>query len=49
MGGSLVGAVAALPGLLAFPVEILFFLFLAHRRARGLPMDVAWATQKERW
>ena len=33
-GGSLVGAVAALPGLLAFPVEILYFLFLAHRRAR---------------
>ena len=38
-GGSLVGAVAALPGLLAFPVEILFFLFLAHRRARGLPIS----------
>ena len=34
VGGSLVGAVAALPGLVAFPVEILFFLFLAHRRAR---------------
>jgi hypothetical protein len=38
-GGSLVGAAAALPGLLAFPVEILFFLFLAHRRARGLPIS----------
>ena len=38
-GGSLVGAVAALPGLLAFPVEILFFLFMAHRRARGLPIS----------
>jgi hypothetical protein len=34
VGGSLVGAAAALPGLLAFPVEILYFLFLAHRRAR---------------
>lgn len=34
VGGSLVGAVAALPGLLAFPVEILFFLYLAQRRAR---------------
>jgi hypothetical protein len=34
VGGSLVGSVAALPGLLAFPVEILFFLFVAHRRAR---------------
>ncbi len=33
-GGSLVGAVAALPGLLGFPIEILFFLFLAHHRAR---------------
>jgi len=33
-GGSLVGAAAALPGLVAFPVETLFFLFLAHRRAR---------------
>ena len=39
VGGSLVGAAAALPGLLAFPVEILFFLFLAHRRARGLPIS----------
>ena len=38
-GGSLVGAAAALPGLLAFPVEILFFLFLAHRRARGLAIS----------
>jgi predicted Na+-dependent transporter len=45
-GGSLVGAVAALPGLLAFPVEILFFLFLAHRRARGLPISRV-GTQKE--
>ncbi len=34
VGGSLVGAAAALPGLLAFPVEILFFLFLARRQAR---------------
>ena len=38
-GGSLVGAAAALPGLLAFPVEILFFLFLAQRRARGLAIS----------
>jgi hypothetical protein len=35
VGGSLSGAVAALPGLVAFPVEILYFLFLAQRRARG--------------
>ena len=28
------GPVAALPGLIAFPVEILYFLFLAQRRAR---------------
>jgi hypothetical protein len=34
VGGSLLGAVAALPGLLGFPVEILYFLFLARRRAR---------------
>jgi hypothetical protein len=34
-GGSLVGAAAALPGVLAFPVETLYFLFLAGRRARG--------------
>jgi hypothetical protein len=33
-GGSLVGAAAALPGLVAFPVETLFFLYLAQRRAR---------------
>ena len=32
VGGSLSGAVAALPGLVAFPVEILYFLFLAQRR-----------------
>ena len=35
VGGSLAGAVAALPGLVAFPVEILYFLFLAQRRARA--------------
>ena len=34
VGGSLVGAVAALPGLVAFPVEIFYFLFLAQRQAR---------------
>ncbi len=34
VGGSLVGAVAALPGLVAFPVEIFYFLFLARRQAR---------------
>ena len=34
VGGSLLGAVAALPGLLGFPVEILYFLFLARHRAR---------------
>jgi hypothetical protein len=34
VGGSLAGAVAALPGLVAFPIEILYFLFLAQRRAR---------------
>ncbi len=34
VGGSLAGAVAALPGLLAFPVEIFYFLFLAQRQAR---------------
>ena len=37
VGGSLVGAAAALPGLLAFPIEILYFLALARRRARRLP------------
>ena len=38
VGGSLLGAVAALPGLLGFPVEILYFLCLARRRARrGVP------------
>jgi hypothetical protein len=35
VGGSLLGAAAALPGLLAFPVEILYFLALARWRARG--------------
>jgi hypothetical protein len=34
VGGSLAGSVAALPGLIGFPVEILYFLFLAQRRAR---------------
>jgi len=34
VGGSLAGSVAALPGLVAFPIEILFFLFLAQRAAR---------------
>jgi predicted Na+-dependent transporter len=34
VGGSLLGAVAALPGLLGFPIEIVYFLFLARRRAR---------------
>jgi hypothetical protein len=34
VGGSLLGSVAALPGLLGFPVEILAFLFLARRHAR---------------
>jgi hypothetical protein len=34
VGGSLAGAVAALPGLLAFPIEIFYFLFMARRRAR---------------
>jgi hypothetical protein len=34
VGGSLAGAGAALPGLIGFPVEILYFLFLAQRRAR---------------
>jgi hypothetical protein len=34
VGGSLAGAVAALPGLVAFPIEILYFLFLAQRSAR---------------
>jgi hypothetical protein len=34
VGGSLLGAVAALPGLLGFPVEVLYFLFLARHRAR---------------
>jgi hypothetical protein len=34
VGGSLLGSVAALPGLLGFPVEILAFLWLAHRHAR---------------
>ena len=33
VGGSLLGSVAALPGLLGFPVEILYFLYLARRRA----------------
>ena len=45
VGGSLVGAAAALPGLLAFPVEIMFFLFLAHRRARGLQNGPEGTTQ----
>jgi hypothetical protein len=35
VGGSLLGSVAALPGLLGFPVEILAFLFLARRHARA--------------
>ena len=35
VGGSLSGSVAALPGLAAFPIEILYFLFLAQRHARG--------------
>jgi hypothetical protein len=34
-GGSLVGAAAAVPGLLAFPVDVFYFLLLARRRARG--------------
>jgi hypothetical protein len=34
VGGSLLGAAAALPGLLGVPIEILYFLFLARRRAR---------------
>ena len=37
VGGSLLGAVAALPGLLGFPVEVLYFLFLARHRARRRP------------
>jgi hypothetical protein len=41
VGGSLVGAAAALPGLLAFPIEILYFLALARRRARRLPDAVS--------
>jgi hypothetical protein len=35
VGGSLLGPVAALPGLLGFPVEILAFLWLARRHARA--------------
>jgi hypothetical protein len=35
VGGALLGSVAALPGLLGFPVEILAFLFLARRHARA--------------
>jgi hypothetical protein len=35
VGGSLLGSVAALPGLLGFPVEILAFLWLARRHARA--------------
>jgi len=37
VGGSLLGAVAALPGLLGFPVEVVYFLFLARHRARRRP------------
>lgn len=37
VGGSLLGAAAALPGLLAFPIEILYFLLLARRRAAARP------------
>ena len=33
-GGSLMGSAAALPGLLSFPVDILYFLLLARRQAR---------------
>jgi hypothetical protein len=39
VGGSLAGSVAALPGLIGFPVEILYFLFLAQRRARDSAFD----------
>jgi predicted Na+-dependent transporter len=35
VGGSLSGPVAALPGLVAFPIESLYFLWLAQRHARG--------------
>jgi hypothetical protein len=34
VGGSLSGPVAALPGLVAFPIESLYFLWLARRQSR---------------